>query len=98
MPERFVIPQKIQENPGKEKGDHEAAFFYASGVKTGLLLLFFFLFEEHAAAFGVDILAEASACSRVGAVDGEALTLLALLAGLSLLLVHDIHGRKSIYL
>jgi hypothetical protein len=66
--------------------------------RIGLLLRLFFRLEEHTAALSNDILAIAGACSRIGGVDGEALTLLTLLAGFSFLLVHDLHMINGIYL
>jgi len=77
---------------------HPEALRYDDRQATETLFLFlFFLLEEHAATLGDDILAEAGAGGRVGRVDSEALAILALLAGLSLLFVHGFHGGISIY-
>ena len=63
---------------------------------SGLGILFLGL-EKHTTAFSDNILAEASADGRIRGIDGKALALLALLAGLRLLFVHDLHVRTTIY-
>jgi hypothetical protein len=63
---------------------------------NGLLLWLFFRLKKHAAALGNDIFSETGACCRFGRVDGEALTILALLAGFGFLLVHDLHMMNVI--
>jgi len=62
-----------------------------SAVPLLLRLLLLLCLEKQTAAFGCNSLSKTGTCCRVSGIDSKALALLALLAGFSLLFVHDLH-------